>query len=61
MLRLLTPLQVRVSNAVNKVPTAKEDIDTALALVDEWGRGFVNEVDYEAEARGGVIPPRRAS
>jgi len=50
VLRLLTPLQVRISNAVNKVKTEKEDIDTALALVDEWGRGFVNEVDYVAEA-----------
>ena len=50
VLRLLTPLQVRVSNAVNKVKTEQEDIDTALALVDEWGRGFVNEVDYVAEA-----------
>ena len=50
VLRLLTPLQVRISNAVNKVKTEQEDIDTALALVDEWGRGFVNEVDYVAEA-----------
>ena len=51
ILRLLTPLQVRVSNAINKVATAPEDVATALALVDEWGRGFVNEVDYAAEAR----------
>ena len=51
ILRLLTPLQVRASNFVNKVPTEREDIDTAIALVDEWGRGFVNEVDYVAEAR----------
>ncbi|KAH8078816.1 hypothetical protein JL720_9566 [Aureococcus anophagefferens] len=51
ILRLLTPLQVRASNFVNKVPTEQEDIDTAIALVDEWGRGFVNEVDYVAEAR----------
>ena len=46
LLRLLTPLQVRISNAVNKVKTEPEDIETALALVDEWGRGFVAEVDY---------------
>ncbi|KAH8064446.1 hypothetical protein JL722_1318 [Aureococcus anophagefferens] len=51
ILRLLTPLQVRASNFVNKVPTEREDVDTAIALVDEWGRGFVNEVDYVAEAR----------
>ena len=50
VLRLLTPLQVRISNAVNKVKTEKEDIDTALALVDEWGRGFVAETDYLYEA-----------
>lgn len=51
LLRLLTPLQVRISNAVNKLQTNQGDIDVALALVDEWGRGFVNEVDYLAEAR----------
>lgn len=36
LLRLLTPLQVRISNAVNKVKTTQDDIDLALALVDEW-------------------------
>ena len=40
ILRLLTPLQVRVSNAINKIPTDQGDIDVALQLVDEWGRGF---------------------
>lgn len=51
LLRLLTPIQVRISNAVNKLQTSQADIDVALTLVDEWGRGFVNEVDYLAEAR----------
>ena len=51
LLRLLTPLQVRISNAVNKLKTNPGDLDVSLALVDEWGRGFVNEVDYLAEAR----------
>ncbi len=51
LLRLLTPIQVRISNAVNKLKTNQGDIDVSLALVDEWGRGFVNEVDYLAEAR----------
>jgi predicted unusual protein kinase regulating ubiquinone biosynthesis (AarF/ABC1/UbiB family) len=51
LLRLLTPLQVKVSNAVNKRSTSQGDIDVSLTLVDEWGRGFVNEVDYLAEAR----------
>ena len=40
ILRLLTPLQVRASNFVNKIPTDQGDIDVALQLVDEWGRGF---------------------
>lgn len=51
LLRLLTPLQVRISNAVNKVKTTQDDIDLALKLVDEWGRGFIAEVDYQLEAR----------
>ena len=50
LLRLLTPLQVRISNAINKLPTEQADIDVAIALVDEWGRGFVAEVDYLSEA-----------
>jgi predicted unusual protein kinase regulating ubiquinone biosynthesis (AarF/ABC1/UbiB family) len=50
LLRLITPLQVRISNAVNKVKTSPNDIEVALSLVDEWGRGFVAEVDYKTEA-----------
>jgi len=50
ILRLLTPLQVRISNAVNNVQTTPEDIQLALDLVDEWGRGFIQEVDYRLEA-----------
>jgi len=75
LLRLLAPFQVWVSNAVSKLPTEREDVEVALALVDEWGRGFVNEVDYFAEARntmefaeamrrrglGAVISPRVVS
>ena len=51
LLRLLTPIQTRLQNMVNKVPTAQEDIDVAVSLVDEWGRGFVAELDYSEEAR----------
>lgn len=51
LLRLITPLQVRISNAVNKLPTTQADIDLALSLVDEWGRGFIAEVDYQTEAQ----------
>lgn len=51
LLRLLAPIQVYVSNFINKLPTEPEDVEIALALVDEWGRGFVNEVDYFAEAK----------
>ena len=50
ILRLLAPLQVIVSNLVNKRSTSQADIDVALSLVDEWGRGFVAEVDYRTEA-----------
>lgn len=50
LLRLLTPLQVRLSNAINKLKTDPADVEVALALVDEWGRGFVAEVNYKMEA-----------
>ena len=50
LLRLITPLQVTLSNAINKRKTEQADIDVALSLVDEWGRGFVAEVDYRLEA-----------
>jgi predicted unusual protein kinase regulating ubiquinone biosynthesis (AarF/ABC1/UbiB family) len=53
ILRLLTPLQVKLSNAINKRKTNPGDIDVALSLVDEWGRGFVAEVDYLLEAKNG--------
>ena len=51
LLRLLSPLQVWLSNKINNRETDPEDVATTIALVDEWGRGFVNEVDYLAEAR----------
>ena len=50
LLRLLTPLQVKASNAIRKRSVSQADIDVSLALVDEWGRGFVAEVDYRLEA-----------
>lgn len=51
ILRLLTPIQTTLQNAANGVPTEQEDIDTAILLVDEWGRGFVAETDYRLEAQ----------
>ena len=51
ILRLLTPVQVRVSNLVSGTRTEPRDVEVALSLVDEWGRGFVAEVDYRLEAR----------
>lgn len=36
IMRLLTPLQVKISNAINKRKTEQADIDVALSLVDEW-------------------------
>ena len=50
VLRILTPIQTTLQNAANGVKTSQEDIDTAVALVDEWGRGFVAETDYRLEA-----------
>ena len=51
VLRLITPIQTYLQNTINGLKTAPEDIDVALALVDEWGRGFVAETDYRLEAR----------
>jgi hypothetical protein len=50
VLRLLTPIQTTLQNAVNRLPTNQADIDIAISLVDEWGRGFVAETDYRLEA-----------
>jgi predicted unusual protein kinase regulating ubiquinone biosynthesis (AarF/ABC1/UbiB family) len=50
LLRLITPFQVKLSNAINKMKTEQGDIDVGISLVDEWGRGFVAEVDYRLEA-----------
>jgi predicted unusual protein kinase regulating ubiquinone biosynthesis (AarF/ABC1/UbiB family) len=36
---------------VNRRKTDPKDVEVALALVDEWGRGFVAEVDYRLEAK----------
>lgn len=54
ILRLLTPLQTRLQNFFNGIPTDQEDIDLAITLVDEWGRGFVAETDYRLEAENTV-------
>jgi predicted unusual protein kinase regulating ubiquinone biosynthesis (AarF/ABC1/UbiB family) len=51
LLRLLTPLQTYASNWANGLATDPADVATGLALVDEWGRGFVQEVDYRLEAK----------
>lgn len=54
VLRVLTPVQTILQNAANGVKTSQEDIDAAIALVDEWGRGFVAETDYELEAKNTI-------
>jgi hypothetical protein len=43
ILRLISPLQTRLSNTINGRTTDQQDIDVAKSLVDEWGRGFVAE------------------
>jgi len=50
ILRLLSPIQTKLQNAINGIKTTQEDIDLAISLVDEWGRGFVAETDYNLEA-----------
>jgi predicted unusual protein kinase regulating ubiquinone biosynthesis (AarF/ABC1/UbiB family) len=50
VLRVLTPVQTILQNMANGAKTDQVDIDTAIALVDEWGRGFVAETDYRLEA-----------
>ena len=54
VLRLLTPVQTILQNAANGVQTSPDDIETAVALVDEWGRGFVAETDYRLEAENTI-------
>jgi hypothetical protein len=51
ILRQFTPIQTRLQNAANGIGTSKEDLDLAVGLVDEWGRGFVAETDYRLEAQ----------
>ena len=53
ILRLITPIQVKLTNYFTKRKTDQADIDLAVSLVDEWGRGFVAEVDYRLEAKNG--------
>ena len=50
VLRLLTPIQTTLQNMVNGRKTELSDIEQGIALVDEWGRGFVAETDYRLEA-----------
>ena len=54
VLRLITPIQTILQNTINGVKTAPEDIDVAIQLVDEWGRGFVAETDYKLEAKNTI-------
>jgi len=54
VLRLLTPIQTTLQNAANGVKTGAEDIEAAISLVDEWGRGFVAETDYRLEAENTI-------
>ncbi|KAL7542745.1 hypothetical protein ACHAXR_012087 [Thalassiosira sp. AJA248-18] len=53
-LRLLTPIQTTLQNMANGLATDQMDIDTGIALVDEWGRGFVAETDYRLEAENTI-------
>jgi hypothetical protein len=54
VLRILTPVQTTLQNAANGVKTSPEDIQGAIDLVDEWGRGFVAETDYRLEAENTI-------
>merc|ERR1740130_655254 len=54
VVRLATPFQTRLSNMINGLATDPADIEVALQLVDEWGRGFVAETDYRLEAKNTI-------
>ena len=54
VLRLAPPFQTRLSNMINGLATDPADIEVALQLVDEWGRGFVAETDYRLEAKNTI-------
>ena len=54
VLRLLTPIQTTLQNMANGLETDLKDIELAIALVDEWGRGFVAETDYRLEAENTI-------
>ncbi|CAJ1942966.1 unnamed protein product [Cylindrotheca closterium] len=54
VLRILTPIQTTLQNAANGAKTSPEDIQAAISLVDEWGRGFVAETDYRLEAENTI-------
>lgn len=51
LLRLVAPIQVRLTNLISGSKTDEADLNTGYALVDEWGRGLVCEVNYLQEAR----------
>ena len=56
ILRLITPLQVRISSLLSRVKTipTEEDFRVAQSFVDEWGKGLVAEVDYLLEAQNTI-------
>lgn len=54
VLRLLTPIQTQLQNMANGQKTEQGDIEQGIALVDEWGRGFVAETDYRLEAENTI-------
>ncbi len=51
IMSILSPIQVKIQNAVNKRATSSADIDVALSLVKEWSRGFIDEINYMKEAK----------
>ena len=51
IMSILSPIQVKIQNAVNKRATSSADIEVALSLVKEWSRGFINEINYMKEAK----------
>ncbi|CAB9506169.1 OF BC1 COMPLEX KINASE 3, chloroplastic [Seminavis robusta] len=54
VLRVLSPIQTILQNAANGLKTSQVDIDNAILLIDEWGRGFVAETDYLLEAKNTI-------
>mmetsp|Transcript_25726 Transcript_25726/g.56917 ORF Transcript_25726/g.56917 Transcript_25726/m.56917 type:complete len:479 (+) Transcript_25726:378-1814(+) len=54
VMRLIAPVQTRLTNQLNGMTTEAADLEMAYSLVDEWGKGLVAEADYRLEAENTI-------